>query len=112
MRMQHDYWSCFQYRHIRTGKPCYIELSTLFHYEHSSRISFASATRNALFEEIDPRDLHASPIENMVVINNFEDFLNQNPHLSFEEKKQYFLEHVLPERCSRVAEVFDRMKPS
>ncbi len=111
MRMQHDYWSCFQYRHIRNGKPCYIELSTLFHYEHSSRISFASATRNALFEEIDPRDLHASPIENMVVINNFEDFLNQNPHLSFEEKKQYFLEHVLPERCSRVAEVFDRMKP-
>lgn len=111
MRMQHDDWPCFQYRHIHNGKPCYIELSTVFHYEHSSRISFASATRNALFDEIDPRDLHASPIENMVVINNFEEFLNNNPDLSFDEKKQFFLDHILPERCARVAEVFDRMKP-
>jgi len=110
LRTKNVFWECFQYKHIRNNKPCYIELRTIFSYEHSSKNSFTGDTRKALFEEIDPRDFYFTPKEGKIIINDFEDFLNKNKDLSFDEKKNYFIDRILPERCSRMRDMFDEMR--
>ena len=110
LRTKSEFWECFQYRHIRNNKACYIELRTVFSYEHSSKNKLMGGGRNALFEEMDPRDFYFSPKEGKIIINDFEDFLNKNKHLSFDEKKDYFIDRILPERCSRMRDMFEEMR--
>jgi len=110
LRTKNKFWECFQYRHIRNNKLCYIELRTIFSYEHSSKNKFTDDSRKSLFEEIDPRDFYFTPKDGKIIINDFEDFLNQNSHLSFEEKKDYFINNILPERCSRMRDMFEEMR--
>lgn len=110
LRTKSEYWNCFQYRYWRNDKECYIELRTIFQYEHSSKNKFTGASHKALFEEMDPRDFYFVPKEGKIIINDFEAFLNKNDHLSFEEKKDYFLENILPERCGHMRHMFDEMK--
>ena len=110
LRTKNVFWECFQYRHIRNNKMCYIELRTIFSYEHSSKNKFTGDSRKALFEEIDPRDFYFTPKEGKIVINDFEEFLNQNKYLSFDEKKDYFIDRILPERCSRMRDMFEEMR--
>jgi hypothetical protein len=110
LRTKAEFWDCFQYRHIRNNKVCYIELRTIFSYEHSSKNKFTDDSRKALFEEIDARDFYFTPKEQKIIINDFEDYLNQNHHLSFDEKKEYFIEHILPERCARMRDMFEDVR--
>jgi hypothetical protein len=109
LRTKHEYWDCFQYRYMRNNKICYIELRTIFNYEHSSKNKFTSASRKALFEEMDPRDFYFVPKEGKIVINDFEEFLNRNDSLKFDEKKTHFLDNILPERCGHMRNMFDEM---
>ena len=110
LRTKNEFWECFQYRHIRNNKTCYIELRTIFSYEHSSKNKFTGDSRKALFEEIDPSDFYFTPKEGKIIINDFEDFLNQNKDLSFDEKKDYFIENILSERCNRMRDMFEEMR--
>ena len=110
LRTKNEFWECFQYKHIRNNKACYIELRTIFSYEHSSKNKFMSDSRKALFEEIDPRDFYVTPKERKIIINEFEDYLNKNKNLSFDEKKDYFIDHILPERCNRMRHMFEEMR--
>ena len=110
LRTKNEFWDCFQYLHVRNNKVCYTELRTIFSYEHSSKNKFTGDNRKALFDEIDPRDFYLTPKEGKIIINDFEDFLNQNKNLSFDEKKDYFIERILPERCSRMRNMFDEMR--
>ncbi|MDR0715147.1 MAG: hypothetical protein LBF89_12975 [Bacteroidales bacterium] len=110
LRTESEFWNCFQYRHERNNKICYIDLKTIFHYEHSSKNKFTSDSRKALFEEIDARDFYFTPEDNCIVINDFENFLNENPQLSFDEKADFFVHHIMPERCDRMRDMFQKMK--
>ena len=110
LRTKNEFWECFQYRHLRNNKQCYTELRTIFSYEHSSKNKFTGDNRKALFEEIDPRDFYLTSKEEKIVINDFEEFLNQNKKLSFDEKKDYFIERILPECCSRMRDMFEEMR--
>jgi len=110
LRTKNEFWECFQYRHIRNNKTYYTELRTIFSYEHSSKNKFTGDSRKALFEEIDPRDFYLSPKEGKIIINDFEDFLNRNKDMGFDEKRDYFIEHILPERCSRMRDMFEDMR--
>ncbi len=110
LRTKNEFWECFQYRHIRNNKDCYIELRTIFNYEHSSKNKFTGDSRKALFEEMDPRDFYFAPKDGKIIINDFEEFLNKNHNLSFDEKKDYFLDHILPERCNRMRDMFEDIK--
>ncbi len=110
LRTKNEFWDCFQYRHIRNNKTCYIELRTVFSYEHSSKNKFTGDNRKALFEEMDPRDFYFVPKEDKIIINDFEDFLNKNKELSFDEKKDYFIDRILPERCSRMRDMFEEIR--
>ncbi len=109
LRTKNEFWDCFQYKHIRNNKECFIELRTIFSYEHSGKNKFTNDSRKSLFEEIDPRDFYFAPKEGKIIINDFEDYLNKNLDLSFDEKKNYFLDHILPERCERMRNMFDEM---
>jgi hypothetical protein len=110
LRTRNEFWECFQYRHIRNNKTCYIDLHTVFSYEHSSRNKFTGDSRKALFEEIDARDFYFTPREGKIIINDFEEFLNKNRELSFDAKKDYFIDHILPERCNRMRDMFEEMR--
>ena len=110
LRTKSEFWDCFQYRHIRNNKECYIELRTIFSYEHSSKNKFTGDSRKALFEETDPRDFYFVPKEDKIIINDFEEYLNKNNQLDFDAKKDYFLDHIMPERCSRMRGMFDEMR--
>jgi len=110
LRTKNEFWECFQYRHVRNNKMCYIELRTIFSYEHSSKNKFTGDSRKALFEDIDPRDFYFTPKEGKIIINDFEDFLNQNKNMSFDEKKDFFIDRILPERCSRMRDMFGEMR--
>ncbi|MDR2036624.1 MAG: hypothetical protein LBQ60_01730 [Bacteroidales bacterium] len=110
LRTKGEFWDCFQYRHIRNNKECYIELRTIFSYEHSSKNKFTGDSRKALFEEIDARDFYFTPKDQKIVINDFEEFLNKNNQLSFDEKKDYFIDHILPEECSRMKNMFEEIR--
>ena len=110
LRTKSEFWECFQYRHVRNNKTCYIDLRTVFSYEHSSKNKFMGGNRNTLFEEMDPRDFYFTPKEGKIVINDFEDFLNKNKNLSFDEKKDYFINNILPERCNRMRDMFEEMQ--
>jgi len=110
LRTKNEFWECFQYRHVRNNKTCFIELRTVFHYEHSSKNKFSSDSRKALFEEIDPRDFYFTPKDEKIIINDFEDFLNKNKDLSFDEKKDFFIEQIMQERCSRMRDMFEEMR--
>ena len=92
------------------NKTCYTELRTIFLYEHTSKNKFTGNSRKSLFEEIDPRDFYFTPKEGKIIINDSEDFLNQNRNMSFDEKKNYFIENILPERCSRMRDMFEDMR--
>ncbi len=110
LRTKGEFWDCFQYRHIRNNKECYIELRTIFSYEHSSKNKFTGDSRKSLFEEVDPRDFHFAPQEGRIIINDFEEFLNKNDQLSFDEKKDYFLDRIMPERCEKMRDMFEEMR--
>ena len=110
LRTKNEFWECFQYRHTINNKTFYIDLRTIFCYEHSSKNKFSNDTRKALFEEIDPRDFYSTPKKCKIVINDFEHFLNQNKDLSFDEKKNYFIDNILIERCGRMRDMFDEMR--
>lgn len=110
LRTKSEFWDCFQYRHLRNNKECYIDLRTIFSYEHSSKNKFAGESRKLLFEEADARDFAVSPKEGKIIINDFEDYLNRNPQLSFDEKKEYFICHIMSERCSRMRTMFEEMR--
>jgi hypothetical protein len=110
LRTKNEFWECFQYRHVRNNKMCYIELRTIFSYEHSSKNKFTGDSRKALFEYIDPRDFYFTPKEGKIIINDFEDFLNRNKNMSFDEKKDFFIDRILPERCSRMRDMFGEMR--
>ena len=110
LRTKSEFWECFQYRHVRNNKMCYTELKTIFHYEHSSKSKFTGDSRKALFDEIDPRDFYITPKEGKIIINDFEEFLNKNKDLSFDDKRNYFIEQIMPERCSRMRDMFEEMR--
>ena len=110
LRTKNEFWDCFQYRHMRNNKQCFIDLRTIFKYEHSSKNKFTSDSRKALFEEIDPQDFYFSPKDSKIIINDFENFLNQNKDLTFEQKKEYFIEQIMQERCIRMRDMFDELR--
>jgi hypothetical protein len=110
LRSEGSFWNCFQYRHIRNGKPCYIEIRSIFEYEHGSKNSLSGNSRDALLAEIDAGEFHLVPRTDKVVVNLFEEYLDENPDAAFEQKRDYFLENILVRNCPKMREFFDGLQ--
>ncbi len=108
LRTDSQFWDCFQYEYVRSGKPNYLELRTIFEYEHSSKNSLSNSGRDALMLEIESEEFHSNPREDKILINLYEEYLNANPDATFEEKKEYFFENILPNKnCLKAAALFE-----
>ncbi|MCM1041354.1 MAG: hypothetical protein NC396_02860 [Bacteroides sp.] len=93
------YWSCFQYRHIRNGRECYISLNCIFNTQRSSKNRFDNESRAALIEEMDSQCFSLSPIKDRILINEIEDYLNAHPNQSFESLTGFFSQMMQGQCC-------------
>jgi len=82
LRKEAEFRKCFQFRHIRNGKDYYVKLEKIFKYEHTSQNSFSGNSRDVLLNEIDTEEFNLSPLDNMIILNDFEDFLSFHKNLS------------------------------
>lgn len=89
------YWSCFQYRHIRNGKECFIPLNCIFNTQRSSKNRFDNESRQALIDEMDSQCFALAPFSDKILINTIEDFL-QKQEQSFENFSEY-IRKLMPE---------------
>lgn len=104
------YWSCFQYRHIHNGKDYYTSMSNIFNAQRTSKNRFASDTRQALLAEMEIQEFSKSKLEKKILINDFEEYLEQNTNSTYEEKSKYFLDTLLIEHCHNIRNLFEEIK--
>lgn len=100
LRYDSCYKKCFQYLHLINGRKYYIGLEKVFEYEHSSKNNFSEKSRMALLSEIDAEEFSVSPLENRVLLNDVEIYLNENKHLSSDVKKDYFYKKITIPDCT------------
>lgn len=79
LRFKPRYKSLFQY-YCRdcSGINKYIPLEKMFEYEHTSRYNVTSEKRMLLLKEIHEDDFQLSPLEERIVLNDFEKILTEN----------------------------------
>ncbi|MCL2683412.1 MAG: hypothetical protein FWE63_08055 [Bacteroidales bacterium] len=110
LRTDQKYWDCFQYEYIRNGKPCYVELRKIFEYERHSKNTLTSASKDALFAEIGGEEFRLTRRTDRLVMNIFEQYLNQNTKVSFDEKRRFFEHHILEcPNCPQMEKLFDAL---
>jgi len=78
LRQNSSLQKCFQIVHSCCGKPRYIEIEKVFHYEHSSKYRFGDTTGTNLLHEIDEDEFYPAPIGNRIIINELESFFREN----------------------------------
>jgi hypothetical protein len=101
LRYNMSFKSCFQYKFMNHGHEHYIGLETIFTYEHSSRLSFSLATREALLNEIDDEEFSHTPLKNRILIQDAEKFLEENSEAPMEEVSEKFLQLTRASECNK-----------
>jgi hypothetical protein len=77
LRFKSKYKSLFQFRCECSGKQRYILLEKMFEYEHNSKFNVSLESRELLVKEIEGDEFHLSPVLGKIIINDFEDILEQ-----------------------------------
>ena len=95
-----NFKKCFQYRYFTNAHDYYIGLETIFEYEHSARHTFSENTRDILLNEIDNEEFSLTPLENRLIIQDVEDFLNKNQDASLDAVRNHFIEEAKAEKCN------------
>jgi hypothetical protein len=83
LRYHMNFKKCFQYRHFINSSYYYIALETIFEYEHYSKQSFSETTREVLINEIDDEEFSSAPLENRIIIQDVEDYLEKTRMLAW-----------------------------
>jgi hypothetical protein len=78
LRLNSDLQKCFQIAHTCCGKPRYIEIEKVFHYEHSSKARIGDNTQVNLLHEIDEDEFYTSPIPDRINLDELESFFKDN----------------------------------
>ncbi|MBN1268205.1 MAG: hypothetical protein JXB04_01340 [Kiritimatiellae bacterium] len=109
-RQHRDLQPCFQVEHLFHGKPRYIPLEEVYHYEHSSPYKASDKTREKLLEEIDEDEFFAEPIPGRILLNKMEAFLTQRP-INFDDE-QNIAQLVRDFNCQhdRAAEIMQNLR--
>jgi hypothetical protein len=87
-----NFKKCFQYRHIINARDHYIGLETIFEYEHATKHSFSETTREALISEIEDDEFSLTPLENRIIIQEVEDYLEKNRHADLDTIMHHFID--------------------
>ena len=78
LRQNVNLQKCFQIVHSCCGKPRYIEIEKVFHYEHSSKSRIGDKSQINMLHEIDEDEFYTSPIPNRIILNELESFFKEN----------------------------------
>ena len=100
LRYHMSFKKCFQYKHTKNAHDYYIGLETIFEYEHHTKHNFSEISREVLLNEIDEEEFRFTPLEDRIVIQNVEHYLDISNGLSIEEIMNYFLDHAKSTRCN------------
>ncbi len=104
------YCKCFQYRHIRNGKECYIPLESIFNTQRSSKNRFDNESRQALIEEMNSQDFALAPIGDKMIINDIEEYLNTHPNTKLDTYAEYFMGKAQCRECPNMQKMFKELK--
>jgi len=85
LRQHRDYQSCFQLRHDCHGKPRYVPLETIYHYENGSAYRFHNDTLDNLLAEIDEYEFYNAPLEGRLLLNQLENFFKDG-HVHIDDR--------------------------
>ena len=110
LRKERDFQSCFQYCHDIYGKKMYIEVERIYQYEHTSSKNFSAESRAALLDEIDIEEFGFTPIPDRIMLNDFEEFIRQNPDSSVDDLDKVMIEELMIKKCPRIEEMFQSLK--
>jgi hypothetical protein len=73
-----------------SGSSRYLSLEKMFEYEHSSKHTVAPGSRESLVCEIEGDEFHLSPIQGLLILNDYEDIIKANAGKSLEELEKAF----------------------
>lgn len=113
LRYHMTYKMCFQYRHCVNNHNYYIGLETLFEYEHSSKYNFAEGSRDALLEQIEDEEFSLTPLENRIVIQDVEKFLDNSQEKDLDVIMGHMLKYARDNSCSNedhIRQLFSDLK--
>ena len=105
-----SYWKCFQYKHIRNGKECFIPLESIFNTQRSSKNRFDNESRHALIEEMNSQDFALAPIGERILINDIEEYLNAHPGIRPDAYAEYAIGQTQGCECANMQELFKELK--
>jgi hypothetical protein len=105
LRYHMDFKKCFQYRHFTNAHFYYIALETIFEYEHFTKHSFSKTTRNFLIDEIENEEFSLAPLENRIIIQDVEDYLEKNKDESLESIQNHFINLATTSKCNNAENI-------
>jgi len=91
LRFKSKYKTLFQYRCECSGKQRYIALEKMFEYEHTSKYSVLSDTREALVNEIEGDEFHLSPLPGKIILNDVENIIREGKGRQLDEIREAFI---------------------
>jgi hypothetical protein len=100
LRYHMNFKKCFQYRHFTNAHYYYIALETIFAYEHSTKHNFSEASRDLLLNEIDNEEFSLTPLENRIIIQDVEEYLEKNKVTEVDTMRIYFIDHAKANKCN------------
>jgi hypothetical protein len=111
LRFKSRYKSLFQYMCDCSGRQRYISLEKMFEYEHNSKFNVSAENRGSLVREIEGDEFHLSPIHGKMLLNNFEDILDNHSGKTLNEIENEFIkisgpenEEIIHEMCLELKE--------
>ena len=108
LRTDPQFCCCFQYEYVRNGKQTYVEFCKILEYERQGKNKLTNASKDALFAEIGGEEFRLARRQDKLLLNPFEQYLNENPQASFDEKRRFFEEHIVqPPHNERMSKLFD-----
>ncbi|MBK7132721.1 MAG: hypothetical protein IPH69_07835 [Bacteroidales bacterium] len=110
LRFKSRYKSLFQYMCDCSGKQRFISLEKMFEYEHNSKFNASAETRAALVKEIEGDEFHLSPIQGKILLNNFEDILDNSSGKTLKKIEEEFIKSAGAEYESIIHEMFVEIK--
>jgi len=111
LRQDSEFKQYFQYRNSKNGNNLYISVNKIFDFENLSKYSFSENTRNILLQEFSESEFSENQIDNLIVLNCIEEFLNENKNMNFDALKDYFLSHYSEFNCGNfTSDYFESIK--
>jgi len=100
LRYHMNFKKCFQSRHLINARYYYIALETIFEYEHATKHSFSETNRDVLINEIENEEFSLAPLENRIIIQEVEDYLEKNKDIGIDTIMNHFIDHAKTTLCN------------